>query len=138
MNDTVLLNMSLEANADEIWNVLTDVDTFNNCFENTSMQADEFKSGNVVKFITETNGEKTIDEAAIRSCYTNERLSLGYKKQNSTNEIDVSFTLKPSGNFTYLTIEGRNFSDDFDRSQSENNWVNLMHGIKKHVQKNNF
>ena len=134
MNDTVLLNMSLEANAEEIWNVLTNVDTFNNCFDNTSIEGDEFKSGNVVKFITDVNGEKVIDEAAIRSCYTNERLSYGYKKQNTTNEIDVSFTLKPSGNFTYLTIEGRNFSDDFDRSHSENNWINMMQGIKKYIQ----
>jgi hypothetical protein len=134
MNDTVLLNMSLEANAEEIWNVLTNVDTFNNCFEKTSIEVDEFKSGSVVKFITDVNGEKVIDEAAIRSCYTNERLSYGYKKQNATNEIDVSFTLKPSGNFTYLTIEGRNFSDDFDRSHSENNWINMMQGIKKYIQ----
>ncbi|GGE97946.1 Activator of Hsp90 ATPase homolog 1-like protein [Chishuiella changwenlii] len=134
MNDTVLLNMSLEANAEEIWNVLTNVDTFNNCFDNTSIEVDEFKSGNVVKFVTDVNGEKVIDEAAIRSCYTNERLSYGYKKQNTTNEIDVSFTLKPSGNFTYLTIEGRNFSDDFDRSHSENNWINMMQGIKKYIQ----
>lgn len=133
MNDAVLLNMSLEANAEEIWNVLTNVDTFNNCFENTSIEGGEFKSGDVVKFITDVNGEKVIDEAAIRSCYTNERLSYGYKKQNTTNEIDVSFTLKPSGNFTYLTIEGRNFTDDYDRSHSENNWINMMQGIKKYI-----
>lgn len=135
MNDTVLLNMSLEANAEDIWNVLTNVDTFNNCFENTSIEVDEFKPGNVIKFTTDVKDGKVEDEATIRSCYTNERLTYGYKKQNSANEVDVSFTLKPSGNFTYLTIEGRNFSDDFDRSHSENTWINMMQAIKKYTQK---
>lgn len=135
MNDVVLLNISIDSSAEKIWQVLTDVEIFNQCFENIKkIVSGSIESGKTVVIESIHHGEKIADEINIKSAYTNERLSFGLLKKDTEKEIDVTFSLKPSGNFTYLTIEGRNFSDEFDRSQSENNWINMMQLIKKYIQ----
>ena len=135
MNEVVLLNISIDSSADNIWKVLTDEQVFAACFENIKMTCNEWKVGGVIQFETQHNGEKIVDEALITSILENERLRYNYKKQNANHEIEVIFSLKPSGNFTYLSIEGKDFVDEFERSHSENTWINMMQAIKKYVQK---
>ena len=135
MNEVVLLNISIDSSADNIWKVLTDDQAFSACFENIKMTCNEWKVGGVIQFETQHNGEKIVDEALITSILENERLRYNYKKQNANHEIEVIFSLKPSGNFTYLSIEGKDFVDEFERSHSENTWINMMQAIKKYVQK---
>ena len=135
MNEVVLLNISIDSSADNIWKVLTDEQVFAACFENIKMTCNEWKVGGVIQFETQHNGEKIVDEALITSILENERLRYNYKKQNANNEIEVIFSLKPSGNFTYLSIEGKDFVDELERSHSENVWINMMQAIKKYVQK---
>ena len=135
MNEVVLLNISIDSSADNIWKVLTDEQVFAACFENIKMTCNEWKVGGVIQFETQRNGEKIVDEALITSILENERLRYNYKKQNANHEIEVIFSLKPSGNFTYLSIEGKDFVDEFERSHSENTWINMMQAIKKYVQK---
>ena len=135
MNEVVLLNISIDSSADNIWKVLTDEQVFAACFENIKMTCNEWKVGGVIQFETQHNGEKIVDEALITSILENERLRYNYKKQNANHEIEVIFSLKPSGNFTYLSIEGKDFVDELERSHSENVWINMMQAIKKYVQK---
>ena len=135
MNEVVLLNISIDSSADSIWKVLTDEQVFAACFENIKMTCNEWKVGGVIQFETQRNGETIVDEALITSILENERLRYNYKKQNANHEIEVIFSLKPSGNFTYLSIEGKDFVDEFERSHSENTWINMMQAIKKYVQK---
>ena len=99
------------------------------------MTCNGWKVGGVIQFETQRNGETIVDEALITSILENERLRYNYKKQNTNHEIEVIFSLKPSGNFTYLSIEGKDFVDEFERSHSENTWINMMQAIKKYVQK---
>ena len=135
MNEVVLLNISIDSSADSIWKVLTDEQVFAACFENIKMTCNGWKVGGVIQFETQRNGETIVDEALITSILENERLRYNYKKQNANHEIEVIFSLKPSGNFTYLSIEGKDFVDEFERSHSENTWINMMQAIKKYVQK---
>jgi hypothetical protein len=135
MNDTVLLNISIDGSIDCIWSVLVNKNEFNKCFENIEIECDNWKVGGVIKFKSEINQNIKIDEAIIRTISENHLLSYGYKKQGETNVIEVSFTLKNVGVLTYLTIEGKNFKDSFERSHSENTWINMMQQIKQYVQK---
>lgn len=133
--DDVLLNISIDSAAENIWKVLTNEEEFSACFENIKMNCNEWKVGEKVTFESQKNGETIIDEATITSILENERLRYNYKKQNSNHEIEVIFSLKSSGNFTYLSIEGKDFVDEFERSHSENAWINMMQAIKKYIQK---
>jgi uncharacterized protein YndB with AHSA1/START domain len=133
--DDVLLNISIDSTAENIWKVLTDEQAFNECFENIKMTCNEWKVGEKIKFVSQKNNETLVDEALITSIMENERLRYNYKKQTTNHEIEVIFNLKSSGNFTYLSIEGKDFADDFERSHSENAWINMMQAIKKYVQK---
>ncbi|WP_353164712.1 SRPBCC domain-containing protein [Empedobacter brevis] len=135
-NNNVLLNISIDGSVENIWKVLVDESTFNECFEHIKMKCKEWRVGETVKFESQKNNEIIVDEAMITSILENERLRYNYKKQNTNHEIEVTFSLKPSGNFTYLTIEGKDFVNEFERSHSENSWINMMQAIKKYVQKN--
>lgn len=133
--DEVLLNISIDSSAENIWKVLTDEQTFNECFENMKMKSGEWKVGERITFESQKNNETIVDEAIITSILENERLRYNYKKQHSSHEIEMIFSLKPTGNFTYLSIEGKDFVDELERSHSENVWINMMQAIKKYVQK---
>lgn len=133
--DEVLLNISIDSSAENIWKVLTNENSFSACFDDMKMSCNEWKVGEKIIFETQKNNEKIVDEALITSILENERLRYNYKKQNSDHEIEVIFNLKSVGNFTYLSIEGKDFADEFERSHSENAWINMMQNIKKYVQK---
>ncbi|SFN32200.1 Activator of Hsp90 ATPase homolog 1-like protein [Algoriella xinjiangensis] len=133
MNNTVLLNISIETTPQEIWKVLADEKHFNACFETMKMNCNDWKIGGNITF--ETPAKNNIEHAIINYFNENERLSYGYKKEEQTNQIEVTFSLKPAGDFTYLTIEGKNFRDEYERSHSEIKWINMMQDIKKYVQK---
>lgn len=135
MSDIVLLNISIEATPQDIWKVLVDEQEFAACFENTKMTCNDWKVGEKIKFESQRNGETIIDEAFITSILEDERLRYNYKKQNSNHEIEVIFSLKPSGNYTYLSIESKDFADEYERSHSEIKWINMMQDIKRYVQK---
>ncbi|WP_413531866.1 SRPBCC domain-containing protein [Empedobacter brevis] len=132
--DDVLLNISIDGSAENVWKVLTDEQTFNKCFAHIKMKCKEWKVGEKLEFETQKNNEIIVDEAIITSILENERLRYNYKKQNTNHEIEVNFSLQRSGNFTYLAIEGRDFADEFERSHFENSWINMMQTIKKFVQ----
>ncbi|TGN24503.1 SRPBCC domain-containing protein [Empedobacter tilapiae] len=135
MENNVSLNISIDSSVENIWQILVDEQAFNECFENVKMTCNEWKVGEVIKFESDKNNQILIDEAIITSIYNNERLRYSYKKENTNHEIEVTFSLKPSGNFTYLTVEGKGFINEFERFHSENTWINMMQAIKKYVQK---
>lgn len=134
-NDDVLLNISIDSTAENIWKVLTNEEEFSACFENIKMNCKEWKVGEKIMFESKQNENTIVDEAMITSILENERLRYNYKKQNAKHEIEVIFSLKQSGSFTYLSIEGKDFIDEFERSHSENTWINMMQIIKRYVQK---
>jgi len=65
--DDVLLNISIDSTAENIWKVLTDEQAFNECFENIKMTCNEWKVGEKIKFVSQKNNETLVDEALITS-----------------------------------------------------------------------
>lgn len=133
--DAVVLNISIDSSPENIWKVLVDENEFNACFETIEMHCDEWKVGGTIYFESSKNNTKVNDQAIIRLISEHNQLSYAYQKEHEQHVIEVSFTLKPIGHFTYLSIEGKNFKDDFERSHSENVWINMLQKMKTYCQK---
>ena len=140
-NITVKKSIIINAPAAKVWGALTNPELIREYFFGTETKSD-WKVGSPITFEGEWQGEKYKDKGTILENVTNKRLKYNYWSSRSSGEdvsenyADITYELNEKDNKTELTITQENIPDEEMKQHSEENWKEVMEGLKALVEKN--
>ncbi|MEJ0104414.1 MAG: SRPBCC family protein [Bacteroidota bacterium] len=136
---TAKASISIKADADEVWDALTNPDKIKQYFFGTNAISD-WKKGSSLKFTGEWEGKKYEDKGTILDSEPGKLFrytywsSMGKLEDKPENYATVTYELVPAGNETTLNITQDNVETEESRKHSETNWQWILGELKKFVE----
>ena len=132
---SVIVNTSREA----VWNALTDPDAIKQYMFGTTVTTD-WKEGSAIRWKGEWKGHPYEDKGTILAVVPFRRLVYTHFSPRSGqpdalhNYHTVTLALIPDGQRTEVTLTQDNNATDEAKAHSEENWVNMLMGLKRYVE----
>jgi len=136
---TAKASISIKADADKVWDALTNPDKIKQYFFGTNAISD-WKKGSSLKFTGEWEGKKYEDKGTILDSEPGKLFrytywsSMGKLEDKPENYATVTYELAPAGDETILNIIQDNVETDESREHSESNWQWILTELKKFVE----
>jgi uncharacterized protein YndB with AHSA1/START domain len=136
---TAKASISIKADADEVWDALTNPDKIKQYFFGTNAISD-WKKGSSLKFTGEWEGKKYEDKGTILDSEPGKLFrytywsSMGKLEDKPENYATVTYELVAAGNETILNIMQDNVETEESREHSESNWKWILTELKKFVE----
>jgi len=136
---TAKASISIKADADKVWDALTNPDKIKQYFFGTNAISD-WKKGSSLKFTGEWEGKKYEDKGTILDSEPGKLFrytywsSMGKLEDKPENYATVTYELAPAGDETILHIIQDNVETDESREHSESNWQWILTELKKFVE----
>jgi len=143
---TAQVSKVIAATPDEIWKALTTPAVMKSYFLGADISSD-FQVGSPITFRGQFKGKSYEDKGAIQTVEPQRRLAfthfspLAGLPDQPENYHTVSFDLAPTGGGTQVTLTQANLlggvkpSDLEHRAEFEKNWMTVLEGLKKTVER---
>ena len=132
---SIIINNSREA----VWNALTDPDAIRQYMFGTTVTTD-WKEGSAIRWKGDWKGVPYEDKGTILAVVPFRRLvythfsPLSGQPDTLDNYHTVTIALLPDGQRTEVTLSQDNNATDEAKAHSEENWVNMLMGLKRYVE----
>lgn len=127
--------ISINAPVSKVWEALTKPEIIKKYFFNTNTSTD-WKPGNPIIFKGEWQGKSYEDKGTVLN-YEHEKLirynywsSMSGIEDKPENYVIITYKLSQENNRTHLTITQENIPDEKTRIHSEENWNQVLQGLK--------
>jgi uncharacterized protein YndB with AHSA1/START domain len=142
MPNNLIAKISIEINADNItvWKWLTTPELIKQYFFGTETETD-WKKGSPIYFRGVWEGKKYEDKGTILDIHPGKFVKYNYwssmsgKPDIPENYATITYEVTPKGNATVLTIIQDGIKTEESKAHSEQNWIAVMDGMKKMVEK---
>jgi uncharacterized protein YndB with AHSA1/START domain len=132
-------SITIQSDADEVWDALTNPDKIKQYFFGTNAISD-WKKGSSIRFTGEWEGKTYEDKGTILDARPGELLrytywsSMGKLEDKPENYATVTYELVPAGTETTLNITQDNIANEEGREHSEKNWQWILSELKKFIE----
>lgn len=139
-NITGKVSVSINADASEVWNALTNPEIIKQYFFGTNAVSD-WKEGSPVVFRGEYQGKSYEDHGTVLNVERNKLLRYSYWSSMSgiedkpENYVPVTYALSEGNNKTTLTVTQENIPNEKMKTHSEKNWKMVLTNLKKLLEK---
>jgi uncharacterized protein YndB with AHSA1/START domain len=134
------VKLNIRADVNSVWKGLTDPALIKQYFFGTNAESD-WKKGSKVFFRGEWEGKPYEDKGTVLASDPPRLLQYNYWSSFSgtpdvpENYATVTYTLRPSGDQTELTVTQDGIASEEAKNHSENNWKSVLDGLKKLLEK---
>ncbi len=131
---------SIEAPRSKVWEALVAPDAIEQYMFGTRVESN-WTAGSKITWQGEWNGKKYEDRGVILKFYPEQTLQythfspLSGGPDTPENYHTVTINLSGDGNSTDVSLSQDNNADEKARGESEKNWVAMLEGLKKYVEK---
>ena len=137
---TAAARIKIEANAEKVWNALTDPELIKQYLFGTEASSD-WKVGSSITYKGVWQGKRYEDKGKILELIPNKLLKSTYwsgmsgLEDKPENYNTVTYLLDEKDNQTILTVAQDNNPTEESAAHSENNWNMVLKGIKELLEK---
>lgn len=139
-NITGKVSVSINADASEVWDALTNPEIIKQYFFGTSAVSD-WQEGSPVSFTGEWQGKPYEDKGTVLNVEPRKLLRYSYWSSLSgvedkpENYVPVTYALSEGNNKTTLTVTQENIPTEKLKAHSEKNWKMVLTNLKKLLEK---